>query len=63
MEKIKVYSRVGRHAGIAIMHNARRRTEPLHPPDRVDPIVEVFMVGSGEEQKASNIFFVCYGVT
>ena len=49
----KNYSRVGRHSGIAIMRNARRRTEPLYPPDRVDPIFEVFMVGSGEEQSGS----------
>ena len=32
------------------MRNARRRTEPLYP---VDPITEVFMVGSGEEQSGS----------
>ena len=49
----KSYSRMGRHSGIAIMCNARRYTEPLYPPDRVDPVFEVFMVGSGEEQSGS----------
>ena len=53
----KSYSRVGRHSGIAIMRNARRCTEPLYPPDRVDPIFEVFMVGSGEEQSGSRAIY------
>ena len=37
-------------AALAIMRNARRRQ---YPPDWVDPIFEVFMVGSGKEQSGS----------
>ena len=37
-------------AALAIMSNARRRQ---YPPDWVDPIFEVFMVGSGKEQSGS----------
>ena len=37
-------------AALAIMRNERRRQ---YPPDWVDPIFEVFMVGSGKEQSGS----------